>query len=697
MKKTKLLIPILGLTSVVGVVTPLITSCGKQDETVTIHFYATGDGGVSFETMEAKVGDKWSDLQLPEAQAATGYAFVGWFNGNYAMKNDSIITSNMNISARFVEISDKPYAIGSDQQEFEFHGQGVGDTFVLDKIPNTPIVVIPTAIRHSWNTYEKISIKGIKLSDENKAVQSIYVSKNVIDTSEFTSSQSLVNIFVDPLNPVYTSRSAAGKECSCLIKKQTEESPATVCLGSHNSVIPTDLQIKVISESAFYNFYGETIVLPETLEEIRQGAFYKSYIKNITIPKNVKIIGMCAFASCAYLEEVMMMGEAPTTDQSPKLTIQTAAFLDCVSLKTLNLAKNTVSIEGLGSFAGCKSLESVSIPAATENISAEAFRGCTNLSSIVVDGKNEKFTSANSNCILQKMGTDQWELIVGCKATTIPAICTSIGDYAFTDCALTQVTIPNKVASIGSYAFAGVKLESIVIPKNVKVIKEHAFENAEDLMSLTLEEGIEEINDCAFKGCIRLESVTIPSTLTTPIKRHEIGMFSGCSSLSNVTVKSKDLLDCAFTNCVSLKTVTLTDAVHNICDHAFANCYGLESIVIPKNMEEIRQNAFVNCTSLSSITFADPNSSCKIGTNAFNNCSSLREIAIPKLATLWNYVFDGCMLKDKTISYCGTNAEFKERVWLPNWYKNSSETKKIVEKVICLNETDPSKRVVIIE
>ena len=76
---------------------------------------------------------------------------------------------------------------------------------------------------------------------------------------------------------------------------------------------------------------------------------------------------------------------------------------------------------------------------------------------------------------------------------TIPDSVTSIGEYAFSDCAgLTAVTIPDSVTSIGDFAFSG----------------------CAGLTAVTIPDSITSIGRYAFSGCTGLASVTIPTSVT---------------------------------------------------------------------------------------------------------------------------------------------------------------------------------------
>ena len=84
-----------------------------------------------------------------------------------------------------------------------------------------------------------------------------------------------------------------------------------------------------------------------------------------------------------------------------------------------------------GAFAR-SAIQGVTIPNTVTSISSDAFRGCSQLASIVVEEGNSKYDSRdNCNAIVE---TGSNTLITGCKNTVIPNTVTTIDSYAFFGC-----------------------------------------------------------------------------------------------------------------------------------------------------------------------------------------------------------------------------------------------------------------------
>lgn len=102
-----------------------------------------------------------------------------------------------------------------------------------------------------------------------------------------------------------------------------------------------------------------------------------------------------------------------------------------------------------------------------------------------------------------------------------------------------------------------------------------------------------------------------------------LNIFSGCNSLSNLTLPSsiKTIGNYAFFQCKNLASMTLPEGITSIGNLLFGSCTKLTSVILPKNLVSIGNGAFSNCSSLQSVIL--PSSLEKIDDAAFRNCSKL--------------------------------------------------------------------------
>ena len=147
-----------------------------------------------------------------------------------------------------------------------------------------------------------------------------------------------------------------------------------------------------------------------------------------------------------------------------------------------NVKYNVTSI-GEKAFKGSSQLKTVSIPDGVTSIGEDAFRMCNLLTSVSLPNSVTSIgkgafrcarlrTTYNSTCFAHLHESYQ-------GAYTIPDGITQICAEAFYGCtSLTSVVIPNNVVSIGNVAFFGCSsLTSVVLPNSVTEIDDYAFEN----------------------------------------------------------------------------------------------------------------------------------------------------------------------------------------------------------------------------
>ena len=95
-------------------------------------------------------------------------------------------------------------------------------------------------------------------------------------------------------------------------------------------------------------------------------------------------------------------------------------------------------------------------------------------------------------------------------------------------------------------------------------------------------EGVLEINRSMFYDCVNLKKVTLPSTLQV-IQDYA---FAGCIRLETVDFRKLGSLqrigNHAFDGCKSMKKVVLSESIREIGNAAFADCGVLEKFVLLK-------------------------------------------------------------------------------------------------------------------
>ena len=125
---------------------------------------------------------------------------------------------------------------------------------------------------------------------------------------------------------------------------------------------------------------------------------------------------------------------------------------------------------------------------------------------------------------------------------------------------------------------------------------------ADEVMAVTLSNGITSLGTNAFMNLMFLPEVTIPASVKTIHKR----AFENCRSLSSVTFAPNSQLQTidhwAFYECINLKALEIPEGVTTIGNGAFYGCAYLDSIVLPASMMSIADNGFAQCTKLSAMT-----------------------------------------------------------------------------------------------
>lgn len=358
------------------------------------------------------------------------------------------------------------------------------------------------------------------------------------------------------------------------------------CENIRNATIPTWAVDSVLKNSGVKSTLeklvlngGETV---ESLDEYRG-------LRYVEIADNISSIAPNAFAFCSSLEYVNI-GDGVKD-------IGYDAFACCYALKYLTIG-NSVETIGSWAFAHCWSLTSVTIPDSVLQIGERAFLECTGLVSVYL---------GNSVSYIESEAFWKCEAL---ETINIPYSVRDMKYYIFAYCE--KVTIyceaPYKPATwVQSWN------ENRVQDKKLPVIWGSSYSvKSENYSPFIFQDDIiyilENNNATIYKGSTGFGDFVIPSEIKVKGISYDVttignGAFSGCASLTAITIPKHINVVTGFSNCKELSSVTIENGVANIASGAFFACDSLKQVIIPESITKIEAWIFNGCELLDSITF----------------------------------------------------------------------------------------------
>ena len=313
-----------------------------------------------------------------------------------------------------------------------------------------------------------------------------------------------------------------------------------------------------------------------------------------------------------------------TQDQTNYSTLSGAVVIP----ETVEYAESTFRVTsiGMGAFAFCENISTITLPVTITNIGMYAFHECHSLSSInLPEG-------------LVSIGEAAFYKCGSLLPITIPSTLTTFGLHPFVDCVnMTKVTILSN--SVVSAVYTSTSNLSHVFGKQVTEI--------------VLGEGVTAIGEYAFNGFVNLQKVTIPSSVES------IGnsAFGECV-LKDVNINSNSIIGAKYSKYSGTLAGIFGDAVENyylgddvttIGDCAFYNATNIKSLHLPAQMTSIGEGAFNKCTGLTG-EFSFPEGIEILSAYVLQDCSGITSVKLPNtLKEIYTYALAGCDITELTL------------------------------------------------
>lgn len=376
-------------------------------------------------------------------------------------------------------------------------------------------------------------------------------------------------------------------------------------------------QVTRIEESAFDGCANlEYVDISNGIIGVGNAAFKDCpNLTTVLIPTSVKTIGYAAFFRCNNLHAINYKGDLKSwfdKEWNPaKIGLNYAL---CIDNKIVDGITITDTLKA-NAFYGCTSLSSIIIPSSVNSIDPSSFGECANLKDIYYEGDIVDWCEKSWST---KVLPDQYNLFISQENVTnlvIPVSIDTIPEDAFQGCgSLVSVTFHMQMLYIGAGAFekcnrlkdiyhcgdlsdwSSMTREMTSFPDGFNLyLQGKLVKNAVFPKNMT------EIRDGVFYGCGSLVSANIPSH----IKKMGAGVFIGCTNLVSVTVPSSitSINDWTFYGCKNLTSVKMPSSITSIGQGAFGMCESLISIIIPSNVTSIGENAFYACKHLENIYY----------------------------------------------------------------------------------------------
>ena len=174
---------------------------------------------------------------------------------------------------------------------------------------------------------------------------------------------------------------------------------------------------------------------------------------------------------------------------------------------------------------------------------------------------------------------------------------------AFGFCNFETVTLPEGLTDIEGYAFGYcTSLKSISFPSTLRSLGFHAIRDCYSLTTVEIPGNLDDLSDAAFDNCTSLRAFYGKYASDDHrwliadgvVKAFAPADLTACSIPSYATA----IGDYVFHSCSKLKTITIPDGVLTIGSGSFAGCSAMSTVTIPETVTAIGPGAFSQCFGL---------------------------------------------------------------------------------------------------
>ena len=187
-----------------------------------------------------------------------------------------------------------------------------------------------------------------------------------------------------------------------------------------------------------------------------------------------------------------------------------------------------------------------------------------------------------------------------------------------------HVTIGEGLSELESDVFAGLRsVRSVYFPRTLRAIFSGAFSECGRLETADLPNALRYIGPGAFQGCISLEEVTFGSSL----KNIQVDAFRGCKSLNKLTFPSTvtEIGQQAFAD-TGVEHIVLPDGIEDLPKSCFSHCEKLKEVTAGKGLSVVSDRSFNGCTALEKLDFRPAKVLYHIHDLAFLDCGQVKAV-----------------------------------------------------------------------